>query len=270
MQFAIRNPKSEMGFTLIELMVVVVVIVILIAILVPALDKARDKALNATCLVNTRSVVQNCMLYAMESDNALPPYKVNGAEADAYDMRAASNPANTGLLVGKYLPSTKLGKMVHCPVLDNMAGPIPGHCMDVIRGDPANPDSIGASWWVDAQYSSKRVIAGYNYRSHSYAKSAEGGPFRTHKLGTGFVLYVDIFDIRFRGESGKYYAHTDGYNRAFADGSAAWFYDPIDPSTGRGNVEKLVKDNGGAADGRGAADEKVYKYMSVDRNGAKP
>jgi prepilin-type N-terminal cleavage/methylation domain-containing protein len=226
------------GFTLIELLVVVTIIVVLLALLTPALDQAITQAEKAQCLSNVRNTGQACLQYAFDNRKTLPVYTMSGARnadgsmsdgCSSYDMRGpwgglfaltgAKFPRGIGLLVSSgFLPSgPQLGNIAHCPTMDNMASPFPGHCMD-----RANPYGFGASFWNEN--SNHRIINGYNYRAPSYY-NADKGHIRINRASGMFVVYVDTPDVRFRGRGGQY-VHPDGYSRALGDGSASFLLDP--------------------------------------------
>jgi prepilin-type N-terminal cleavage/methylation domain-containing protein/prepilin-type processing-associated H-X9-DG protein len=64
--------KTERGFTLVELLVVIGIIALLIAILMPALGKAREQSNRVACLANQRSILQAITMYAGENGGYLP------------------------------------------------------------------------------------------------------------------------------------------------------------------------------------------------------
>jgi prepilin-type N-terminal cleavage/methylation domain-containing protein/prepilin-type processing-associated H-X9-DG protein len=73
------RPRSRfMGFTLVELLVVIGIIALLISILLPALSSAREQANRVRCSANLRSIAQAMMLYAQENHGQYPRTKYNG------------------------------------------------------------------------------------------------------------------------------------------------------------------------------------------------
>jgi prepilin-type N-terminal cleavage/methylation domain-containing protein/prepilin-type processing-associated H-X9-DG protein len=68
-----RRPL-RVGFTLVELLVVVAVISLLAAILFPVFAGAREKARQAVCLSNMRQVTLAVLLYAQDNDDGCPIY----------------------------------------------------------------------------------------------------------------------------------------------------------------------------------------------------
>ena len=75
-----KCPSSQkLGFTLVELLVVIGIIALLISILLPALNKAREQANAAKCAANMRSAVQALMIYTAENKGWLPGPSTSGA-----------------------------------------------------------------------------------------------------------------------------------------------------------------------------------------------
>lgn len=78
--------KSGIGFTLVELLVVISIIGLLMAILIPALNKARRQSKRVVCVNNLRQLVLAWMAYAEANDDKI----VNGGQA----MGNGSSPYN--------------------------------------------------------------------------------------------------------------------------------------------------------------------------------
>lgn len=62
------------GFTLVELLVVISIIALMVSILLPALQKARDTAKATICLSNQRQVAIAMHIYADMSEDTFPKY----------------------------------------------------------------------------------------------------------------------------------------------------------------------------------------------------
>jgi prepilin-type N-terminal cleavage/methylation domain-containing protein/prepilin-type processing-associated H-X9-DG protein len=67
-----REQRSEKGFTLVELLVVIALIVIVAALLFPVFAQARESARNTRCLSNLRQIAMAVMMYAADHDERLP------------------------------------------------------------------------------------------------------------------------------------------------------------------------------------------------------
>jgi prepilin-type N-terminal cleavage/methylation domain-containing protein/prepilin-type processing-associated H-X9-DG protein len=93
------------GFTLVELLVVIGIIAVLIAILLPALGRARDQAKTVQCLSNLRQIGVAIFAYAQDNKGYVVPGSIR---ATLYNPTAAKVEVETyaTLLVnGKYILS---------------------------------------------------------------------------------------------------------------------------------------------------------------------
>jgi len=72
------SPVIVSVFTLIELLVVIAIIAILAAMLLPALSKAREQARLSSCTNNFKQVSLMLMMYSMDNEDILLPYRTGG------------------------------------------------------------------------------------------------------------------------------------------------------------------------------------------------
>lgn len=279
-----RNARP--GFTLLELLVVVAIITVLISILVPSLSRAIIGSDRVRCLANQNTIAKAANVYAVENEYRFPPAYNGTVHTYATDYRqynaGGANINGTvhglGLLIKtKHLPTTKLGKLVHCPSIDTSGatgtGVMPKFGMDVVVNASSSNGHLmaGGSYLSDAAYNQYRIVGSYNYRALSYVQAKPGNVLKTEQATSSFVLLSDLPDARY----GKNFCHKEGYNRVFGDGSGAFFDDP------NGVVEKIPLDkvkypgppakpnlgNRPEVDGftNPGGDEEIYNYLSVQR-----
>src|SRR5689334_9557012 len=68
-----RRVRAPLGFTLVELLVVIGIIAVLISILLPALNRAREQAKTVQCLSNMRQLGAGVQEYANITQGILIP-----------------------------------------------------------------------------------------------------------------------------------------------------------------------------------------------------
>ena len=66
-------PKSQQGFTLIEILVVIAIIAILMSFIFPAVSRAKEQANVTKCISNVKQVALALTMWAGDHDDELPP-----------------------------------------------------------------------------------------------------------------------------------------------------------------------------------------------------
>jgi prepilin-type N-terminal cleavage/methylation domain-containing protein len=95
MRYVKRSQSAHAAFTLIELLVVIAIIAILAALLLPALSRAKDKARAVSCMNNNKQLMIATQLYAVDSDDRLPPNGDDDNDLDGESYWIDGNMANS-------------------------------------------------------------------------------------------------------------------------------------------------------------------------------
>jgi len=119
------SSRSDRGFTLTELLVVIGIIALLAAVRLPSLASAKTKSLSLQCLSNVRQLIQGGNLYAADFNDYLPPVWI--------DPRVTGGPTATHGF--NNFVEAHYGRFVYLPnYTSNFGGP-----------DPATPFKINSN-----------------------------------------------------------------------------------------------------------------------------
>lgn len=147
---------SRLGFTLVELLVVVAIIAVLIAILLPALAKARQHALIVTELSNMRQVGLAVNMYANDNRGRLPGGPGNdwSGYPYAHDVPRARlyNYFKDATTSWQYAPAGPSGYMQAGMDLGSFPNTLASGPSSRVWGCPLSGDApewhrYGTSWW---------------------------------------------------------------------------------------------------------------------------
>ena len=103
-----HNVKAEIGFTLLELLVVMAIIAILAALLMSALGSAKDKTRRTVCMNNLRQINLGVLMYSDDSHDKTPNPVGVSHPYDAYKELMKS-------YVGLRGQSSERDKVFACP-----------------------------------------------------------------------------------------------------------------------------------------------------------
>lgn len=151
--------RRALGFTLLELLVVISIIAIIISLLVPALSSARQTGMSNVCLANLRTLGQGLTMYSTEHHDQLVPGRLPKLDNDHW----------RALVLGgwKYRPTflAMMGTNVGIPAFDD---PMPSRGIVDKFGEPGDQQDYSSKVYVCPTVSSwtdeRNGAYGYNYQ----------------------------------------------------------------------------------------------------------
>jgi prepilin-type N-terminal cleavage/methylation domain-containing protein/prepilin-type processing-associated H-X9-DG protein len=217
------------GFTLVELLVVIGIIAVLISILLPSLNKAREAANSVSCLSNLRQVGLSVQLYANQNKGVIPDAAARWPDVlpPVKGNYTGYNIAFCHLQHWWHLLSREMGmKSIYQEGYDESGAIVPTPKMLLCKSDPyvdfSNPGGMGI------QYTS------YVWRLGIDAYGTLWGPSKLTKFkhpSDQFLLYErDSFHDKIKGSqhsvvSDPYPGKKRKLNVLFMDGHAETFPD---------------------------------------------
>ena len=204
----VLDKPFRLGFSLIELLVVMAIIALLIGILLPVLGMAREQANRTTCLANLRSIYTGLTIYADDFEGQLPPRTEDRSGNLVFGnwLGSSWNPYGLGrLIAGDYITDAHV---FYCP------------SNELVKYDEQYWFKIkGAESWM-----------AYRYRNNN----AAGHPPNWANIYVPKTIDDDqwaiVADDPYRNWQEQ--AHVVGYNVLYLDGHARWVDDSANEING--------------------------------------
>lgn len=217
--------RPPLGFTLIELMVVIAIIGILASLLLPALGKVKSRARGTECLSNLRQLHLGWTLFIGDHEDALPPINdtdragkdaehpswVAGWLRTANEAGDKSDGTNADLLVGeRYAEFGSIGIYVKNPDVYRCPGDHSGR----VRSMSMNAYLNGTGVWQDPAYVTYRRLGEIRDPASTWVLMDE----REDSINDGYFAVDMTTRYSIIDHPASY--HDGSGNLSFADGHA--------------------------------------------------
>ena len=205
----LERASRRRGFTLIELLVVIAIIAILAAILFPVFARAREKARTASCQSNLKQIALAVLMYAQDYDERFPASAACGPTCPLpWDLATYPYIKNWQVYL---CPSNPRGSM-------NPWGPYYGYTHNVFTTYGYN-SSIAQRTMAELTVPAETCLLGDS--QHTGLTLADVRTAWPKTCGT-FGSYSGCPNKGAIEDAVQFAAHSDGNNRAFADGHVKW------------------------------------------------
>jgi prepilin-type processing-associated H-X9-DG protein/prepilin-type N-terminal cleavage/methylation domain-containing protein len=198
---------KKVGFTLVELLIVIGIIALLMAILFPVLIIARKKASVNTCLSNMKNLGLGVQIYISDNDGGYPcdMFLSKTFPSSKYQGCPDIKTPEVKLVTGKY-PSGKFpegfglnanlcGFVPERPPIKAEAVEFPTTTVQVAERDPMH--------FVDFE-----MVTGASFNERPVLN---------------WTWLIEVATPQKKETNGRSYRHNDGANFVFCDGHAKWY-----------------------------------------------
>jgi prepilin-type N-terminal cleavage/methylation domain-containing protein len=181
---------NGLGFTLVELLVVIGIIALLMAMLMPSLGKARAQARRVQCLSNLRQIGAAFVAYSVDNHGIVcPSYNMQGTNP------GASYPLDGWPAIldsGRYIPAAERdnsGSVFVCPDMVDLEGMFGGQT----GSDPAKPK--GWMDWPNIRDTSGTLNLATTIPSRGFNKIIRSGYWinSDNPIGTTTTIKLDTY-----------------------------------------------------------------------------